>query len=193
MEIDTMGAYNTLKATIQHLKKTKGSILFVSATIHYRGTVMQAHVSAAKAAIDALSQVVTVEFGPFGVRSNVISPGGIEGTEGVDRLMPKEFREKSGSGVPLGRLGTVEEIADCTGISLARRGKVNRVVFIFSDAGKYITGMVFVVDGGQWHRYVDIQFCVNGSSNITDMIPYPDIVLHSATELDVGGKKKAKL
>ena len=95
----------------------KGSILFVSATLHYRGTVMQAHVSAAKAAIDALSQVVAVEFGPFGVRSNVIAPGGIDGTEGAERLMPREFREKSGSEIPLGRLGMVEEIADCTGIS----------------------------------------------------------------------------
>ena len=122
MDIDTIGAYNTLKATIPHLKKSKGSILFVSATIHYRGTLLQAHVSAAKAAIDALSQVVAVEFGPFGVRSNVISPGGIEGTEGVERLMPKEFRDKSDSGIPLRRLGTVEEIADCTGMFPSKRG-----------------------------------------------------------------------
>ena len=111
-----MGSYNTLKATIPHLKKSKGSILFVSATIHYRGTVLQAHVSAAKAAIDALSQVVAVEYGPFGVRSNVISPGGISGTEGAERLIPKELRGKNLSSMPLGRLGTVEEIADCTGI-----------------------------------------------------------------------------
>ena len=116
MEIDTLGSYNTLKATIPHLKKSKGSILFVSATIHYRGTILQAHVSAAKAAIDALSQVVAVEYGPFGVRSNVISPGGISETEGAERLLPKELRDKTISAMPLGRLGTVEEIADCTGM-----------------------------------------------------------------------------
>lgn len=66
-------------------------------------------------------------------------------------------------------------------------------MFIFSDAGKYITGMIFVVDGGQWHRYVEIQSSVNGSANITDMIPYPDIVFQSSPELNVTGKKKSKL
>jgi peroxisomal 2,4-dienoyl-CoA reductase len=50
------------------------------------GTPYQAHVSAAKAAIDALSAVVAVEEGPHGVRSNVIAPGAIAGTEGMDRL-----------------------------------------------------------------------------------------------------------
>ena len=77
---------------------------------------MQAHASAAKAAIDALSQVVAVEYGPFGVRSNVIAPGGIEGTEGLDRLLPKDLMAKAMKDMPLGRLGTVQEIADCTGI-----------------------------------------------------------------------------
>jgi len=76
---------------------------------------MQAHVSAAKAAVDALSQVIAVEYGPYGVRSNVIAPGGIEGTEGADRLLPKESLENFRRRIPLGRLGTVEDIADCTG------------------------------------------------------------------------------
>jgi len=139
MEIDTIGAYNTLKATLPQLKKSKGAILFVSATLHYQGTIMQAHVSAAKAGIDALSQVVAVEFGPFGIRSNVIAPGAIAGTEGVDRLMPKEQRKQAEKLIPLGRLGTTEEIADCT-------------VFIFSEAAKYISGTVFIVDGAAWHQ-----------------------------------------
>jgi 2,4-dienoyl-CoA reductase [(3E)-enoyl-CoA-producing], peroxisomal len=128
--------------------------------LHYRGTILQAHVSAAKAAVDALSQVVTVEYGPFGVRSNVIAPGGIQGTEGIERLMPREFREQSEKIIPLGRLGTVEEIADCTGMSPGSRigGGIQlefrglMVVFIFSEAAKYISGMIFIVDGGAWHQ-----------------------------------------
>ena len=117
IDIDTIGSYNTLKATIPYLKKSHGSILFVSATLHYHGTVLQAHASAAKAAVDALSQVVAVEYGPYAVRSNVISPGAIEGTEGIERLMPREIRGKLLRAIPLGRLGTVDDIADCTGNS----------------------------------------------------------------------------
>jgi 2,4-dienoyl-CoA reductase [(3E)-enoyl-CoA-producing], peroxisomal len=146
-----LGSYNTLKATIPYLKESKGSVLFVSATLHYRGTVLQAHVSAAKAAVDALSQAVAVEYGPFGVRSNVIAPGAIAGTEGAERLLPKGLSEKLMKPIPLGRMGTADEIADCTGI-LDWKPLLN-VVFIFSDAARYITGTIFVVDGGQWHRF----------------------------------------
>jgi peroxisomal 2,4-dienoyl-CoA reductase len=128
--------------------------LFVSATLHYRGTVLQAHVSAAKAAVDALSQVVAVEFGPYGVRSNVIAPGGIEGTEGAERLMPAELLGKSTDAIPLGRLGTVDDIADCTGSPPPSPFARLIGVFIFSDAAKYITGTIFIVDGAQWHRYL---------------------------------------
>jgi peroxisomal 2,4-dienoyl-CoA reductase len=53
------------------------------------GTPFQVHVSAAKAGVDALSAVLAVEEGPHGVRSNVIAPGPISGTEGMDRLSPK--------------------------------------------------------------------------------------------------------
>lgn len=71
LEIDTLGTYHTFKATIDELCKTKGSILAISATLHYTATPLQAHVSAAKAGVDALIKVIGVEYGPRGVRANV--------------------------------------------------------------------------------------------------------------------------
>lgn len=72
IDIDVLGSYNTVKAALDEIKKNRGKILFVSATLHYNGLPYQAHVSAAKAAIDALSQVLCVEMGPYGVTSNVL-------------------------------------------------------------------------------------------------------------------------
>jgi len=140
MEIDTIGTYNTIKATIPHVRESKGSYIHVSATLHYRGTPLQAHVSAAKAGVDALSAVLAVEEGSRGVRSNVIAPGPIGGTEGVDRLLPKDDASKKeiAKAAPAGRLGDVKDIASAA-------------VFLFSDAASYITGTVLVVDGGAHH------------------------------------------
>lgn len=71
IEIDTLGTYNTFKATIGELVKARGSLIAVSATLHYRASTLQAHVSAAKAGVDALVRVIAVEYGPRGVRANV--------------------------------------------------------------------------------------------------------------------------
>jgi peroxisomal 2,4-dienoyl-CoA reductase len=77
MAIDTLGTFNTIKATIAEVKKTKGSYIGISATLHYKGTFLQAQVSAAKAGVDALFRVAAVEYGPFGIRFNIIAPGPI--------------------------------------------------------------------------------------------------------------------
>lgn len=60
---------------------TGGRIIFVSATLHYRGMPFQAHVAVAKAGIDSLSNSVAIEYGPRGVTSNIIAPGPIAQTE----------------------------------------------------------------------------------------------------------------
>jgi peroxisomal 2,4-dienoyl-CoA reductase len=60
---------------------TGGRIIFVSATLHYTGAPFQTHVAVAKAGVDALSNNVSLEFGPLGVTSNIIAPGPIANTE----------------------------------------------------------------------------------------------------------------
>lgn len=110
---------------------TGGRILFVSATIHYSGMAMQTHVSVAKAGVDALSASTAIEYGPRGVTSNVVAPGPIAGTEGIERLSRPGDRDKSKALVPLGRYGSVKEIADAT-------------VYLFSDAGNFVNGEVLV-------------------------------------------------
>ena len=112
VSIDLLGSFNTVKACFEQLKKNKGSIIFVSATLHYYGIPFQIHVAAAKAGVDALSNALAVELGPLGIRSNCIAPGGIEGTEGLKRLVPDldSFISK----IPLGRLGTTRDIAEAT-------------------------------------------------------------------------------
>lgn len=147
MDIDVLGSYNTLKATLPHLVTsasdhksdgktpcptgTGGRIIFISATIHYTTMPLQTHVSVAKAGVDALSNSTSVEFGPRGITSNVISPGPIAGTEGMERLARSENTKNAMKSVPLGRYGTVKEIADAT-------------IYLFSDAGNFVNGQTLV-------------------------------------------------
>ncbi|OCB89524.1 NAD-binding protein [Sanghuangporus baumii] len=150
IEIDTLGTYNTVKATLSHVRSAHGSYIHVSATLHYRGTPYQAHVSAAKAAVDALSQVIAVEEGPHGVRSNVIAPGPIGGTEGMERLSAQlkagssasvdstSWSADHSSGIPVARWGDKRDIA-------------NAAVFLFSPAASFVSGAVLVIDGASEH------------------------------------------
>ncbi|KAL4402873.1 peroxisomal 2 4-dienoyl-CoA reductase Sps19 [Malassezia pachydermatis] len=138
VEIDLLGTYNTVRATMEEVKKAHGTYLHISATLHYSGLPWQAAPSAAKAGIDVLSNVIAVELGPFGVRSNCIAPGLILGTEGADRLVPKGGEDMVEAFIPLQRAGHRTDIA-------------NAGVFLFSDAANWLTGQVIAVDGGHMH------------------------------------------
>ena len=147
---------------------TGGRVISISATFHYTGQQLQTHVVAAKAAVDGIAANVAIEYGPYGVTSNVIAPGPIAGTEGMERLATKTAREK-GLGIPLNRYGTVKEIADAT-------------VYLFSDTGNYVNGEVLVVDGGAWR-----------TSKFGAGFEYPDFILSGDTVTGVEGMKKSKL
>lgn len=137
VDIDLKGTFNVCRAAFEQLKEHRGQILNISATLHYLGTPMQLHVSAAKAGVDALTRNLAVEWGRFGIRVNVIAPGPIEDTEGMTRLVPEPIRERLKKAVPLHRFGRIADIEKAA-------------VFLCSDAASFINGAVLVVDGGHW-------------------------------------------
>jgi peroxisomal 2,4-dienoyl-CoA reductase len=137
VDIDLKGTFNVSRAAFAQLKEHRGQILNISATLHYLGTPMQLHVSAAKAGVDALTRNLAVEWGRFGIRVNAIAPGPIEDTEGMQRLVPEPIKERLKKAVPLGRFGRIADIEKAA-------------VFLCSDAASFISGAVLVVDGGHW-------------------------------------------
>lgn len=137
VDIDLKGTFNVCRGAFAELKKNRGQILNISATLHYLGTPQQLHVSAAKAGVDALTRNLAVEWGRYGIRVNAVAPGPIEDTEGMQRLVPEPVKEKLRKRIPLGRFGLIADIE-------------NAAVFLCSDAASYINGAVLVVDGGHW-------------------------------------------
>ncbi|MAQ15206.1 MAG: dehydrogenase [Sandaracinus sp.] len=138
MEIDTLGTYNVCRAAFDKaLKASGGVILNISATLHYGATPLQAHPSAAKAAVDSLTRSLALEWGPLGIRVVGIAPGPIDDTEGIARLVPPDVRAKMIAAIPLKRMGTIQDIADLS-------------LFLCTDAAALITGWTVVADGGAW-------------------------------------------
>src|SRR6266705_6075066 len=110
VEIDLMGAFHASRAAFEQLKETKGTILFISAGMAYMPHAYQAHVGAAKAGIDMMMKNLALEWGRYGIRVNSIVPGPIEGTEGMKRLSSAEAKQSIIAAVPMGRMGTVDDI-----------------------------------------------------------------------------------
>jgi peroxisomal 2,4-dienoyl-CoA reductase len=139
VDIDLKGTFNVSKAAFPHLKAHGGSVVNISATLPYLGTIGQAHASAAKAGVDSLTRTLAVEWGPHKIRVNGIAPGPIADTEGVRRLTTGKSLENVLKQSPVGRLGTVDDIA-------------NASLFLVSEAASYVNGVTLVVDGGLWLR-----------------------------------------
>ena len=136
VDIDLNGTFHTARAALRPLQASgEGLILNMSATLHYHGTPLQIHASAAKAGVDAITRNLAVEWGPLGIRVCGIAPGPIGDTEGMRRLAPGDVVDRIKAVIPARRLGAVDEIAAAA-------------VFLRSPAAAYITGHTLVVDGG---------------------------------------------
>uniref|UniRef100_A0A3Q8UBV9 2,4-dienoyl-CoA reductase [(3E)-enoyl-CoA-producing] n=1 Tax=Nephromyces sp. MMRI TaxID=2496275 RepID=A0A3Q8UBV9_9APIC len=146
LEIDTVGTFIASKHVYTHaLQHTGGGVIInISMTLHYTGTHSQIHAGAAKAAIDAMTKHMAVEFGHTHVNVNSIAPGPILNTQGIHKLTltnnqegPNELLDALKESIPLKRLGTVDDLA-------------NTALFLSTKEANYITGSIIVVDGGHW-------------------------------------------
>lgn len=137
VDIDLNGTFNVYRAAIDKLRKPGASLIAISATQSLLPGRGQAHVCAAKAGVNMLTQTLALELGPLGVRVNAIAPGPIGDTEGMKRLTPtKEASATLAESIPIGRFGTKDEVADLA-------------LYLASDQASYITGAIIPCDGGQ--------------------------------------------
>jgi 3-oxoacyl-[acyl-carrier protein] reductase len=134
LDTNLKGTYLMTKAVIRPMFKAKwGRIVTIASVAGQYGNPGQANYSASKAGIIGFTKAVARELAERGITVNAVSPGLID-TE-MTRSLPEKARKAIVSQIPIGRIGTAEEVADA-------------VSFLVSEWADYITGQVIAVNGG---------------------------------------------
>jgi 3-oxoacyl-[acyl-carrier protein] reductase len=134
VDANLTGAYRVAKrAAAPMLKARSGRMIFMSSVVGLMGSAGQVNYAASKAGLVGLARSIARELSSRNITANVVAPGPIA-TDMTDAL-PEARRGELASAVPLGRFGTVDEVAATVG-------------FLASPQAAYITGAVIPVDGG---------------------------------------------
>lgn len=135
MQVNLKSVFNMTKQVIRPMMKAKkGSIINMSSIIGLMGNAGQGSYAASKAGIIGFTKSVAKELGSRNIRCNAIAPGFIE-TDMTGYLKEGEQAEKYKAGIPLGKFGSSEDVA-------------NVALFLASDMSSYVTGQVINADGG---------------------------------------------
>ncbi len=142
VETDLYGTFFCCQAAYPFMRdRGGGRIVSISMTLHYGGWPQMAHATAAKAGVDALTRTLALEWARDGITVNAVAPGPIptEGARGAFQTGGEAKRptleDYAKRHIPLGRFGTTEDIG-------------NVVAYLAGPGGAWITGAIFVVDGG---------------------------------------------
>ena len=134
LNINLKGTFLCTRAVAKHLlKQRRGRIVSIASIVGIIGNPGQANYAASKAGIIGMTKSVAKELASRGVTCNAIAPGFIK-TEMTDAL-PEQAKQRLIEAIPMGTLGEPADVAQAA-------------LFLVSDAARYITGQVVVVDGG---------------------------------------------
>ncbi|MBD5529831.1 MAG: 3-oxoacyl-[acyl-carrier-protein] reductase [Lachnospiraceae bacterium] len=134
LDTNLKGAFNTIRHLSKHfLKQRSGKIVNISSVSGVLGNAGQANYSASKAGLIGLTKSVARELASRGVCVNAVAPGFID--TDMTQALSEKAREAGVAAVPMGKMGSVEDIAET-------------VAFLAGDRSNYITGQVICVDGG---------------------------------------------
>src|SRR6476660_8063486 len=135
IQVNLNGVFYMTKQVIKPMMKARnGVIINMSSIIGEMGNAGQTSYAASKAGIIGFTKSVAKELGSRNIRCNAIAPGFVE-TDMTNYLKEGEQADKYKAGIPLGRFGTTDDIANVT-------------LFLASDLSAYVTGQVLSVDGG---------------------------------------------
>src|SRR5437868_7080917 len=135
IQVNLNSVFYMTKQVIRPMMKAKnGVIINMSSIIGEMGNAGQTSYAASKAGIIGFTKSVAKELGSRNIRCNAIAPGFVE-TDMTSYLKEGEQADKYKAGIPLGKFGTSEDIANVT-------------LFLASDLAAYVTGQVISVDGG---------------------------------------------
>ena len=134
LDVNLKGAFHFIRSLYTgFLRQRSGRIVNISSIVGQIGNAGQANYAASKAGLIGMTKSVARELAPRGVTVNAVAPGFID--TDMTRALPEEAKNALTSGIPLGRLGTAQDVADA-------------VAFLCSDRASYITGAVLNVNGG---------------------------------------------
>jgi len=144
VDVNLKGAFLCCQAVIPEMaKQAKGAIVNISALAgHWRASLAGVQYTAAKAGVEGLTRQLAYDWGKAGIRVNAVAPTVTltgDRIKGLWEAKTEAEKKKVVADIPLGRLGTMEEVASV-------------VVFLASDESSYITGITIDVSGGRYLR-----------------------------------------
>lgn len=139
VEVNLIGTFLCAQAAARRMRDqgAGGAIIATSSISALVGGAQQTHYTPTKAGVHSLMQSLAIALGPWGIRCNSVMPGAIETDLNRIDLSDPDKRAYFANRIPLGRLGTPEDVADV-------------ICFLASDAARYVTGAAILVDGGMF-------------------------------------------